>query len=385
MRSFKTGVVLAGGGARAAYQVGVLKAVAELLDRDEPNPFPVISGTSAGAINGAALAIYATQFHTGVQRLRYVWEHFQSHHVFRADAPGVLRNSAWWLAALLTGGLGKFNPRSLLDRAPLYQLLKTRLPCEAIRYSVEQGALHAFGVTASGYTSGQSVTFYQGVDSIKPWQRVRRLGCPDEITVDHLMASSALPLIFSAERLHREYFGDGTMRQIAPLSPALHLGADRLLVIGVRVEELPVFERSATENYPTIAQIAGHSLNSIFLDSLEADLERLQRINKTVTMLGKVVDHDIPLRRVESLVISPSKPLDEIAAKYAHLLPKPVAFLFSGIGVYKRGGGNFLSYLLFEKEYCRELINLGYHDAMQRKEQLMSFITDESYVSPDDD
>ncbi len=385
MRPFKTGVVLAGGGARAAYQVGVLKAVAELLDRDEPNPFPVISGTSAGAINGAALAIYATQFHTGVQRLRYVWEHFRVHHVFRADAMGVLRNSTWWLAALLTGGLGKYNPRSLLNREPLYQLLKTRLPCEAIRHSIEQGALHAFGVTASGYSSGQSVTFYQGVDSIKPWKRVRRLGCPDEITVDHLMASSALPLIFSAEKLHREYFGDGTMRQIAPLSPALHLGADRLLVIGVRVEELPVFDRTETENYPSIAQIAGHSLNSIFLDSLEADLERLERINKTVSLLGKVVDHDIPLRRVESLVISPSAPLDEIAAKYAHLLPKPVAFLFSGIGVYKRGGGNFLSYLLFEKEYCRELINLGYHDAMQKKEQLMSFITDESYVSQDDD
>ncbi|MEW5756359.1 MAG: patatin-like phospholipase family protein [Pseudomonadota bacterium] len=385
MRPFKTGVVLAGGGARAAYQVGVLKAVAELLDRDEPNPFPVISGTSAGAINGAALAIYATQFHTGVQRLRYVWEHFHVHHVFRADALGVLRNSAWWLAALLTGGLGKYNPRSLLDRKPLHDLLTTRLPCEAIRYSIEQGALHAFGVTASGYSSGQSVTFYQGVDSIKPWQRVRRLGIADEITVDHLMASSALPLIFSAEKLHREYFGDGTMRQIAPLSPALHLGADRLLVIGVRVEQLPAFERAAGENYPSIAQIAGHSLNSIFLDSLEADLERLQRINNTVTMLGKVVDHNIPLRRVESLVISPSAPLDEIAAKYAHLLPKPVAFLFSGIGVYKRGGGNFLSYLLFEKEYCRELINLGYKDAMQRKEQLVSFLTDESYVSPDDD
>ena len=280
------GLILSGGGARAAYQVGVLKAIATMLPEGAPNPFPVICGSSAGAINAAALAIYATRFHEGVHRLVHVWRNFRVDQVFRADARGILLNGLRWGAALLfLGGLGRRNPHALLDRAPLRRLLQARLPCERIRDAIGAGALRALSITCSGYGSGQSVTFYQGVGTIAPWNRVRRIGCPAAITYDHLMASSALPLIFAAEKINREYFGDGSMRQASPLSPALHLGAERVLVIGLRQETKAAPVRENGGEYPPLAQIAGHVLNSIFLDSLDADIERLRRINRTVAMI----------------------------------------------------------------------------------------------------
>ncbi len=201
-----------------------------------PNPFPVLCGTSAGAINATTLAIYATRFHEGVRRLNYVWRNFNVNQVFRADTPGVFANGMRWLAALVLGGLGLRNPRALLDRAPLRQLLQRTMPCDRIQQSIDAGALHALSVTASGYSSGQSVTFFQGVSSLAAWRRSRRVGSAASITIDHLMASSAIPFIFSAIKINREFFGDGSMRQIAPISPALHLGAERVLVVGVRYE-----------------------------------------------------------------------------------------------------------------------------------------------------
>lgn len=381
-RPFKAGLVLAGGGARAAYQVGVLKAIAELVPIGESNPFPIISGTSAGAINGAALAIYAPHFHGAVRRLCSVWENFHVSHIFRSDPLGMAYNSSRWLLTLLLGGLGPNNPQAMLNRQPLHKLLAHRLPCEKIQIAIDAGLLDAFGVTCSGYSSGQSVTFYQGLESITPWQRVRRVGTRSNITTDHLMASSALPFIFKPEMIHQEYYGDGSMRQMAPLSPALHMGAERLLVIGVRREshEQPNLEQGAP--IPTIAHVAGHALNSIFLDSMDADLERLHRINKTVDLIPNRKGDQTSLRRVESLVISPSRHLSEVAEEYAELLPKTVAFFFRGIGVYKRDGSDFLSYLLFEREYCKALVDLGYRDAMQQSDNIISFLNDENYQTP---
>lgn len=367
---------MSGGGARAAYQVGVLKAIAEMLPDDAPNPFPIICGTSAGAINGAALAIYATRFKEGVRRLGMIWANFQVQQVFRADALGILASGARWLTALLVGGLGKHNPRSLLDRTPLYHLLNRYLPCEKIQESIDAGALYAFSVTASGYNSGQSVTFFQGAESLQPWKRARRIGCAAPITVDHLMASSAIPFIFSAVRINREYFGDGSMRQVAPLSPALHLGANRMLVIGVRqdTEEQP--QRVKAHDYPSLAQISGHVLNSIFLDSLEVDMERLQRVNQTLKTIPAhyLKEGGMTLRPVEILAISPSQDIAKIAERHAHSLPLPVRYLLRGIGAYNRNGSNLVSYLLFEKNYCRELIALGYRDALRNKEQVQAFL-----------
>lgn len=372
----KVGLILAGGGARAAYQVGVIKAIAEMLPPDSPNPFPILCGTSAGAINATTLAIYATHFQEGARRLAHVWRNFHVDQVFRTDALSVIANGMRWFAAITLGGIGKQNPLSLLDRAPLRRLLSHTMPCKRIQQSIDAGALHALSVSASGYTSGQSVNFYQGVPSLTSWKRARRVGSAAIINIDHLMASSAIPFIFSAVKINREYFGDGSMRQIAPISPALHLGADRVLVIGVRNENQAAPTRGESDEYPSLAQMAGHVLNSIFLDSLEADLERLQRINKTITLIPQhhFRESGVTLRKIDVLVISPSEELEKIAARHAHHLPWTIRSLLYSLGAFNRKGSNLVSYLLFERPYCRELINLGYKDAMHRKDEILQFL-----------
>ena len=373
----KVGLIMTGGGARAASQVGVLRALAELLPPDVRTPFPIICGTSAGAINAAVLAVDAGNFHRGVRRLMTVWKNFRVNHVYRADPLGALSNSARWIWAVLSGGALMRRPVSLLDNSPLAALLGRHLDFSAIQRSIDAGDLTAFSITCSGYTSGQSVTFYQGQPGLEPWQRARRIGIPMPITVDHLLASSALPFIFPPNHINREYFGDGSMRQIAPLSPALHLGADRLFVIGVgRQLQLQKTDRIKVETYPSLAQIAGHALNSIFLDSLEVDLERLQRINRTIEMIPAEIrtNSRYPLHHVDFRVISPSEELERIAVTHAGELPLTIRALLYTVGGLRRSGANLLSYLLFEKSYCRALIRLGYQDTMSRKDELISFL-----------
>ena len=370
----KVGIILTGGGARAAYQVGVLWAISRLLPKDAPNPFPIICGTSAGAFNAAALAVNATGFRVGVGRLMAVWRNFHVNQVYRSDPAGVFLSGARWLAALVFGGLGKHNPVSLLDNRPLSELLKHKLEFKCVQESIDRGALCALSITASGYTSGQSVTFYQGVPTLSPWKRARRLGIPAQIGLEHLLASSAIPFMFPAVRINREYFGDGSMRQFAPISPALHLGAERVLVVGVTLAEEG--KRVRSEGYPSLAEIAGHTLNSIFLDSMELDLERLQRINKTIQMVPpKALEQsELSLHHVDVLVISPSETIESIAAKHVHSLPRTIRFLLRGVGATRRSGSNLTSYLLFEKPFCRELMDLGYHDAMSQKQEILKFL-----------
>ena len=371
----KVGLIMTGGGARAAYQVGVLRAVAELLPAEVHTPFPIICGTSAGAINAAVLAMNAGDFRRGVRRLMAVWKNFRVHHVYRADPWGAISNSARWIYTVLTGGAFDGRPVSLLDNAPLAVLLGRQLEFPAIQRAIDAGHLAAFSVTCSGYTSGQSVTFFQGVSGLQPWQRARRIGVPMPITLDHLLASSALPFIFPPVHINREYFGDGSMRQIAPVSPALHLGADRLLVVGVgRQQQQP--ERVRIESHPSLAQIAGHALNSIFLDSLEVDLERLQRINRTIEMIPPetLERSKYPLHEVEFRVITPSEELERIAVTHAGELPLTIRMLLHMVGAMRRSGANLLSYLLFERSYCRALIRLGYQDTMARKDELTAFL-----------
>ena len=372
----KVGLVLTGGGARAAYQVGVLRAISEMLPADAPCPFPIICGTSAGAFNATVLAANAGNFRQGVRQLMTVWKNFHVHHVYRSDPLGVLQNSGKWVAAALTGGLGRKTPISLLDNAPLAELLGARLDFGGVQRSIDQGHLYAFSITCSGYTSGQSVTFYQGVAGLEPWHRARRIGIPATIGLEHLMASSALPFIFPATHINREFFGDGSMRQIAPVSPALHLGANRLFVIGVGRQLEAQQERIKTESYPSLAQIAGHCLNSIFLDSLEVDLERLQRINRTLSVMPPELraKNSMPLHEVDFRVISPSEAIEKIAITYTEKLPLTIRTLLYTVGALKKSGSNLVSYLLFEKEYCRALIKLGYNDSMQRRDELMKFL-----------
>lgn len=371
----RTGLVLTGGGARAAYQVGFLRAMSHILARGTPNPFPILCGTSADAINATALAADAVDFHRAVRRLLLIWKNFHADQVYRSDAMGVVLTGARWLAAMMVGGLGRNNPSSLLDNTPLSQLLRERLDLSGIQRSIKAGALYALSITASGYTSGQSVSFFQGVPGLEGWQRARRLGIPEIIDYEHLLASSALPFIFPAVPLRREYFGDGSMRQIAPISPALHLGADRVVVIGVGRQTNHAPQRTRSTGYPSLAQIAGHALNSIFLDSLEVDVERLRRINNTLRLVPAAARERSELREVDVLVITPSEDIDAIAMQFIHELPRSIKYLLRGVGATRGGGATLTSYLLFEPAYCRALIALGYKDTMARRDEILRFLS----------
>ena len=369
---------MTGGGARAAYQVGVLRAIAELVPREAGNPFPIISGTSAGAINAVALAADAFNFRRAVLRLQAVWKNFHADQVYRADPLGVIANSARWILSALTGGRSRDGPIALLDNAPLRKLLAERVQFDAIQRCIDAGHLYALAITCSGYSSGQSVCFFQGATDAQPWKRARRIGMAMPIQLEHLLASSALPFIFPPVRINREFFGDGSMRQLAPLSPALHLGADRILVIAVgqQITANHVPERIKANGHPTLAQIAGHALNSIFLDSMEVDLERLQRINKTLDLIPPAVlaRSGSPLRHVDFMVIAPSEAIERIALRHVASLSRTLRILFRTVGATQRGGSALLSYLLFERSFCRELIALGYRDAMARQDNLRGFL-----------
>ncbi|TDI82647.1 MAG: patatin-like phospholipase family protein [Betaproteobacteria bacterium] len=369
----KVGLILTGGGARAAYQVGVLRAVSAMLPKGVRNPFPVICGTSAGAINATSLAVSARNFHEGVRQLVEVWENFHVNQVYRSDPIGMLYNSVRVLASLL---LNRHSAISLLDDSPLTKLLGHRLPFRGIQKSIKSGALHALGITAWGYTSGQSVTFYQGAENITPWGRKRRIGISTNIGVEHLAASSAIPFLFPAMKINREYFGDGSMRQLAPISPALHLGAERILVIGVHDTKNAQPDRVKIVGYPPMAQIAGHVMNSIFLDSLDVDLERLQRINEIIQLIprGTLENSSMQLRPIKSMVISPSEEINKIAEQYAHTLPLTMRLAYRAIGAMGRDGSTLLSYLLFEKPFCQALIKLGHQDTMSHKSEILQFI-----------
>ena len=305
-------------------------------------------------------------------------EKFHANQIYRTDAAGVFNNTVLWLYGLFSSAIGikKFRQVSLLDNAPLAELLEEFLPCEKIQENIDKGYLHALSVTASGYGSGQSVTFYQGAKEIIPWQRTGRVGIPTQIETKHLLASSALPFIFPATLINREYFGDGSMRQIAPIGSALQLGATRVLVIGVTSNGyLEHAERTDIADYPSLAKIAGHALNSIFLDGIAVDLERVKKINSLVAIMSDEMRERSNLKHVDVLVVSPSQDIDKTAEQYADELPWTIRWLLRLIGARQRSGSTLISYLLSEKKFCRSLINLGYQDALSRREEITSFLT----------
>jgi NTE family protein len=385
-----TGLVLTGGGARAAYQVGVLQALRLILDTEgvapQRSPFGVVCGTSAGAINATALACRADHFDEALDKLSQVWENFSAEQVYQSDVLSVLRTGTRWLTMLTAGWAfrrsRKLKPRSLFDNTPLVNLLHNMIDLPRLERALESGDLHALAITASDYSSGRHVTFYQTPQVVKPWARSQRIAVPDQITIEHLVASSAIPFIFPATPLYLEgklaYFGDGSMRQLAPISPAIHLGAERILVIGAGQNNAqdrfvgPPSENGAN-TYPTLAQIAGHAMSSIFLDSLAMDIERLERVNKTIGLIPPEVRRNSSLREIDVLVIAPSQRIDAIAAKHIEALPRPVRALLGAVGATEVKGAALASYLLFEKPFTSELIRLGFSDALKRRDDVKRF------------
>lgn len=372
-----TALILSGGGARAAYQVGVLSAIRDLMEEGTDNPFPVIVGTSAGAINAVALACGAQRMRASIDQLTRIWRGFSTDRIYRSDLPGVARQAASFVANSLLG-LGREVPAALLDNRPLAELLRREIDLDGIPAALASGQLRAVAVTAFGYSSGQAVTFYQSARPIAPWRRHRRVGVPAQLCHQHLLASSAIPLLFPPVRVGREFFGDGAVRQNAPISPALHLGARRVLVVGVSGNPLSgaspdAPSAPAAHCPPSLAQMGGHLLNSTFIDSLEADIELLERLNQVSRLLAPE-QRGSYLQPVDVLVIAPSRPLEEIASRHRQLLPRALRLFLSGPGATRASGATVLSYLLFEAGYCNELIELGYQDAMNRRAELECFL-----------
>jgi NTE family protein len=366
------GLVLPGGGARAGYQVGVLRAIADLLPARAANPFPIISGTSAGAINAAEIAIHAERFRIATLNLERVWRNFHVNQVFRADTWSMLRSGFNWGAAVMTAGWLRPPPKSLFDNHPLRELLAANFDFHGITRSIDSGHLQALAVSAASYSSKRSLTFFEALPDRPTWQRPRRGGVACKITLDHLMASAAVPFIFPPVTLNDEYFGDGSMRQATPFSAAINLGAERLLVIGTRNEGRG--DRRLKARQPSFGQIFGYMLDALFSDGLYSDLERLEQINEVLKKTGPVKLEDKVLRPVELLAILPSQDLSEIARQHVDCLPRTLRVLLRTMGAMNPGGSELMSYLMFQGSYARDLIALGYSDAMSRSEEIIAFL-----------
>jgi NTE family protein len=357
------GLVLTGGGARAAYQVGVLKGIAGLVRRGSGCPFPVITGTSAGAVSAIALASDPAHFRQAVYGIERVWRDFRVHHVFKADTLSVLRSGLHWMLALVSGGWLAHPPHSLFDNTPLRDLLRSTLNFDGIPRGLYKGHLEAIGICATSYANADSMTFYACASVIDPWQRAFRKGARAQLSLDHLMASLAIPFLFRPIFVHDQYYGDGAMRQTSPLSPAIHLGADRLLVIGVGDTEMSSLSLRNPKVEPSFGQMFGFMLDSLFMDQLHADLEHINLHNQGAGV-----------RRIEALVLTPSQDLSEIARRHRHELPRALRALLRTLDANNSAGTQLLSYLLFEREYTRELIALGQSDARARAAEIRKFL-----------
>lgn len=372
-------LILSGGGARAAYQIGVLQAINDILP-GSGNPFDTYIGTSAGAINAVALAAQANDFENSVDRLNKLWADLTPDKVFRTSTGDLLGGVYRIIRSFFHEGVDYHRPLSLLDNSPLNKFLKDHIRFSNIDKNIRAGHLKAISVSALAYNSTNSVYFYQGREHLEPWRQARRIGVKAEIGVEHLLASTAIPWVFPTVRIGREYFGDGAIRQLAPISPAICLQSDKVFVIGVSGNRAATAKRSRRPVYakhpPSMGQMAGHMLNSAFIDSLDSDIEHLDTVNKLVELIPEEarVGANFPAKVVDSLVISPSKEIDKIAGRHIRYMPKQIRMLFRSSGVSAKMGGSALgSYLLFTPSFIEELIELGYQDAMWEKQAILDF------------
>tara|TARA_Y100000589_G_scaffold20798_3_gene17159 strand:- start:10345 stop:11586 length:1242 start_codon:yes stop_codon:yes gene_type:complete len=402
-----TALVLTAGGARGAYQAGVMKRISEIpAFVDQAAPFSIITGASAGAINGAAIASQHDNFGVASKLLVKLWASLEANNVYRSDAFAMMKNAASLALDFGLGGLvGAGRVKSLVDSSPLYAFLNQNLKLDGIRRAVKEGGLYALGITATGYHTGRAFTFVEGKPGHPLWSKSRRVALPAEITLPHVLASAAIPIVFPPVELPAgaasAFFGDGAMRLVTPLSPAIRLGADRLLAVGVRCQEsansLLRSEWSQDADFapnlkrPPLSQICGTLMNAIFLDHLDSDLDHLKRMNSFVAEHEKLAslvdlvaesdsDHE-PMRIVTPLVISPSADIAIIAKTLQHRMPKTIRYVMDGLGTPDAQSADLTSFLLFDSEFTRELIQLGYRDAAQRIDEIEAFLRDPDYAT----
>jgi len=366
----KNGLVLQGGGARGAYQVGVLKAIGEITNTPD-NPFAIISGTSVGAINTASLASSAHNYIDATIRLEKLWRGLRENSIFDSSWRSLLA-TAWRIIRTFVFG-GKTNVYGLLDNRPLRELLEREFDRKKVKDSLVAGHLDGFCITTACYECGKAITYFQSNGDVEPWERSRREGRRTQVHVDHLMASSALPFIFQAVLIDGTYQGDGAMRLTTPLSPVIRMGAERVVVIGVRDHVIDTPREPSEAIYPSIGEMGGHALDILFNDNLDADIERVIRINDLLSNIPKSKSEDTGLRPIDLLVLQPSEDLRVIARRHEKNMPRAVRFVLKTIGAWNTDG-RLPSYLLFEQGYISDLIDLGYADTMARKDEVRRFM-----------
>ncbi len=371
-RKTDTALVLCGGGARASFQAGVLKGIDDILLQEVKIPFNILSGASAGAINAAYLAAGAQDFHKACEGLEHFWSHITFEQVFNTNEIDILLSGLKWQVALLPFKfLRPKIPLSLLDSSPLKSLLEKEINLPQLSENIEHKHIKSLSITCSNYASGESTTFFECSDeSVIPWKKQRRSGVRDFITMQHLLASSSIPFIFPAQKIKHDWYGDGSIRQVSPVSPALHNGAKKVIIISCnRYDKV----QKINEDAPSIANLAGHILGGLFSDNLPTDLERVQTLNELISA-NKMMSLQKNIRKINLLHIQPSINVDELAQKHIKKMPGNLFKLFKRIGLNESSGAHLASYLLFEKSFCQALIYDGYEQAFKQKEEIIAIL-----------